>query len=105
MSRLLITRRGLRAGGMTRRGLLVAGAASIGSALLTGCDPLFDEASMRPLLDFGQWMSLRAHRSSRREPLVRNTPADISPERPTARRGRTATVILIWCFAPLPIGG
>ena len=69
---------------ITRRGLLVAGAASIGSAMLTGCDPLFDETSMRPLLDFGQWMSLRAHRLLlAAQPLVREyTLADISPDFP-----------------------
>jgi DMSO/TMAO reductase YedYZ molybdopterin-dependent catalytic subunit len=69
---------------MTRRGLLVAGAASIGSAMLTGCDPLFDDASMRPLLDFGQWMSLHAQRVLlTAQPLVREyTLADISPDFP-----------------------
>jgi DMSO/TMAO reductase YedYZ molybdopterin-dependent catalytic subunit len=69
---------------ITRRGLLAAGAASIGSTLLTGCDPLFEGQSMRPLLDFGQWMSLRAHRLLlAAQPLVREYAlADISPDFP-----------------------
>ena len=84
MSRAIITRRGLRTAGITRRGILAAGAATIGSTLLTGCDPLFGESSMRPLLDFGQWMSLHAHRVLlTTQPLVREyTLADISPEFP-----------------------
>ncbi|HMI95662.1 MAG TPA: molybdopterin-binding protein [Micropepsaceae bacterium] len=69
---------------ITRRGLLAAGAATVGSTLLTGCDPLFEGQSMRPLLDFGQWMSLRAHRLLlAAQPLVREyTLADISPDFP-----------------------
>jgi DMSO/TMAO reductase YedYZ molybdopterin-dependent catalytic subunit len=84
MSRAIITRRGLLTTGITRRGLLAAGAASIGSTLLAGCDPLFDGPSMRPLLDFGQLMSLRAHRLLlAAQPLVREyTLADISPDFP-----------------------
>jgi DMSO/TMAO reductase YedYZ molybdopterin-dependent catalytic subunit len=69
---------------ITRRGLLITGAATLGSTLLTGCDPLSRGLSMRPLLDFGQWMSLRAHRLLlAAQPLVREyTLADISPDFP-----------------------
>ena len=69
---------------ITRRGLLIAGAATAGSALLAGCDPLSEGVSMRPLLDFGQLMSLRAQRLLlAAQPLVREyTLADISPDFP-----------------------
>jgi DMSO/TMAO reductase YedYZ molybdopterin-dependent catalytic subunit len=69
---------------ITRRGLLIAGAATVGSTVLTGCDPLPEGLSMRPLLDFGQLMSLRAHRLLlAAQPLVREyTLADISPDFP-----------------------
>ena len=82
--RHIITRPGLLTGGLTRRGLLAAGAATLGGTLLAGCEPLFDGASMRPLLDFGQWMSLRAQRLLlTAQPLVREYRlADISPDFP-----------------------
>jgi len=69
---------------ISRRGLLTAGAATIGSTLLAGCDRVFESASMRPLLDFGQLMSLRAQRLLLTgQPLVREyTLADISPAFP-----------------------
>ena len=69
---------------ITRRGLLTAGAATVGSTLLAGCEPLYEGLSMRPLLDFGQLMSLRAHRLLLAgQPLVREyTLADISPDFP-----------------------
>ena len=69
---------------ITRRGLLTAGAATVGSTLLAGCEPLYEGLSMRPLLDFGQLMSLRAHRLLlAAQPLVREyTLADISPDFP-----------------------
>ena len=66
---------------MSRRGLLTASAATLGSTMLAGCDQLFSGMSARPLLDFGQLMSLRAHRLLlAHQPLVREfTLADISP--------------------------
>jgi len=69
---------------ISRRGLLTAGAATLGSTLLTGCNRLFEGASMRPLLDFGQLMSWKAHRLLLAgQPLVREfTLADISPQFP-----------------------
>ena len=69
---------------ITRRGLLIAGAATVGSTALAGCDPLGGGFSMRPLLDFGQLLSLRAHRLLlAAQPLVREyTLADISPDFP-----------------------
>jgi DMSO/TMAO reductase YedYZ molybdopterin-dependent catalytic subunit len=69
---------------ITRRGLLTAGAAIAGSSLLAGCDRIYEGLSMRPLLDFGQLMSLRAHRLLlATQPLVREyTLADISPDFP-----------------------
>jgi DMSO/TMAO reductase YedYZ molybdopterin-dependent catalytic subunit len=69
---------------ITRRGLLTAGAATVGSTLLAGCDPLYEGLSMQPLLDFGQLMSLRAHRLLlAAQPLVREyTLADVSPDFP-----------------------
>jgi DMSO/TMAO reductase YedYZ molybdopterin-dependent catalytic subunit len=69
---------------VTRRGLLVGGAGLAGSTLIAGCDRLYEGLSMRPLLDFGQIMSLRAHRLLlAAQPLVREyTLADISPDFP-----------------------
>jgi len=69
---------------ITRRRLLTAGAATLGSTLLAGCDRFFDSATTRPLLDFGQLMSLRAQRLLLAgQPLVREfSLADISPEFP-----------------------
>jgi len=69
---------------VTRRGLIAAGAATVGSTLLAGCDRLYEGLPTRPLLDFGQWMSLRAHRLLlAAQPLVREyTLADISPDFP-----------------------
>jgi DMSO/TMAO reductase YedYZ molybdopterin-dependent catalytic subunit len=68
---------------VTRRGLLTAGAAAAGGVLLAGYDRLYG-LSTRPLLDFGQLMSLRAHRLLlAAQPLVREyTLADISPDFP-----------------------
>jgi len=69
---------------ITRRGLLTAGVATVGGTLLAGCEPLCQGLSMRPLLDFGQLISLRAHRLLLAgQPLVREyTLADISPDFP-----------------------
>ena len=69
---------------ITRRGLLIAGAATVGSPLLAGCERLLEGQSMRPLLDFGQLLSLRAQRLLLAgQPLVREfTLADISTEFP-----------------------
>jgi len=66
---------------ISRRGLLTAGAATIGSTMLAGCDQLFSGTSVRPLLDFGQLMSLRGQRLLlANQPLVREFAlADISP--------------------------
>jgi DMSO/TMAO reductase YedYZ molybdopterin-dependent catalytic subunit len=69
---------------LSRRRLLTAGAASAGGMLLGGCDLLDDGPSMQPLLDFGQMLSLRAHRLILAgQPLVREyTMADVSPDFP-----------------------
>jgi DMSO/TMAO reductase YedYZ molybdopterin-dependent catalytic subunit len=69
---------------ITRRGLLTAGAATLGSALLAGCDRLFEELPTRPLLNFGQLLSYRAQRLLLAgQPLVREyTLADLSPDFP-----------------------
>jgi DMSO/TMAO reductase YedYZ molybdopterin-dependent catalytic subunit len=69
---------------ITRRGLLTAGVTTVGSTLLAGCDPLYEGLSMQPLLDFGQLLSLRAHRLLlAAQPLVREyTLADVSPDFP-----------------------
>jgi DMSO/TMAO reductase YedYZ molybdopterin-dependent catalytic subunit len=69
---------------ISRRKLLTAGAATMGTTLLAGCDRLSAGLSMRPLLDFGQLMSLRAHRLLlAAQPLVREyTLDDISPQFP-----------------------
>ena len=66
---------------ISRRGLLAAGAATLGGTMLAGCDQLFSGISTRPLLDFGQLMSLRAQRLLlANQPLVREFAlADISP--------------------------
>jgi DMSO/TMAO reductase YedYZ molybdopterin-dependent catalytic subunit len=69
---------------ITRRRLLTTGAATMGTTLLAGCDRLPEGLSMRPLLDFGQLMSLRAHRLLlAAQPLVREYALDdISPQFP-----------------------
>ena len=69
---------------ITRRTLLTAGAATVGSTLLAGCDRLYEGPSMRPLLDFGQLLSYRAQRLLlAAQPLVREyTLADLSPDFP-----------------------
>jgi len=70
---------------LSRRRLLTTGAATLGSAMLTGCNQLFSGESARPLLNFGQLMSLRAQRLLlANQPLVREFRlADISPGFPT----------------------
>ena len=69
---------------ITRRKLLTAGAATAGCTLLAGCDRLYEALPTRPLLDFGQLLSYRAHRLLLSgQPLVREfTLADISPQFP-----------------------
>src|SRR3954465_11720547 len=66
---------------LSRRGLITAGAATVGSTMLAGCDQLFSGTAARPLLDFGQLMSLKAQRLLlANQPLVREFRlADISP--------------------------
>jgi DMSO/TMAO reductase YedYZ molybdopterin-dependent catalytic subunit len=70
---------------ITRRSLIAGGSATA-ATLLSGCDPasVVDERSLRPLLDFGQFLSLQAQRLLLAgQPLVREfTAADISPEFP-----------------------
>jgi len=70
---------------ISRRGLLKAGATTVGGALLAGCDQLPGGLSMRPLLDFGQLLSYRAHRLLLAgQPLVREYALDdLSPDFPT----------------------
>jgi len=69
---------------ISRRGLLTAGAATAAGTLLSGCDALYEGISMQPALDFGQWLSHKAHRLLlAHQPLVREyTLADISPDFP-----------------------
>jgi DMSO/TMAO reductase YedYZ molybdopterin-dependent catalytic subunit len=69
---------------MTRRGLLQTGAAAAGGTLLAGCDGIAESFPTRSLLDFGQLLSLRAHRLLlASQPLVREYGLDdISPDFP-----------------------
>ena len=69
---------------ISRRGLLTVGAATAAGTLLSGCDALYEGISMQPALDFGQWLSHKAHRLLlAHQPLVREyTLADISPDFP-----------------------
>jgi len=69
---------------ISRRGLLTAGAATAAGTSLSGCDALYEGISMQPALDFGQWLSLKAHRLLlARQPLVREyAPALISQDFP-----------------------
>ena len=69
---------------ISRRGLLTAGAATAAGTLLSGCDALYEGISMQPALDFGQWLSHKAHRLLlAHQPLVREYKlADISPDFP-----------------------
>ena len=70
---------------ITRRSLIAGGSAAA-ATLLSGCDPasVLNVESLRPLLDFGQFMSLHAQRLLLKgQPLVREfTEADVSPEFP-----------------------
>jgi DMSO/TMAO reductase YedYZ molybdopterin-dependent catalytic subunit len=68
---------------ITRRGLVAAGSAAAAS-LVAGCEPISSSPSFRWLLDFGQFMSLKAQRLLlSTQPLVREyTEADISPDFP-----------------------
>ena len=68
---------------MTRRSVIAAGTAAAAS-LAAGCEPTSDSAAFRPLLDFGQFMSLRVQRLLLAwQPLVREyTEADISEDFP-----------------------
>jgi DMSO/TMAO reductase YedYZ molybdopterin-dependent catalytic subunit len=70
---------------ITRRRMLRTGLATVGSSLLAGCDGLAESASMRPLLDFGQLLSLHAHRLLLAgQPLVREYSLEqISPDFPS----------------------
>ena len=70
---------------VSRRRLLTTGAAAAGSTLLAGCDRVFESLPTRPLLDFGQLLSLRAQRLLLAgQPLVREfTLADLSPDFPS----------------------
>ncbi|MEA2937601.1 MAG: hypothetical protein QOC56_1105, partial [Alphaproteobacteria bacterium] len=69
---------------ISRRGLLTAGAATAGSALLGGCDELASAPPMRAALDFGQLASLHLQRLLLAgQPLVREYAAEhISPDFP-----------------------
>src|SRR5439155_10763600 len=69
---------------ITRRGLLRAGSAAAGSLLLSGCDEIANSRSTRWALDFGEWLSLRAHRLLLAgQPLVREYAVEqLSPDFP-----------------------
>jgi DMSO/TMAO reductase YedYZ molybdopterin-dependent catalytic subunit len=69
---------------ISRRGLLTAGTAAAGSALLSGCSDITEARSLRWLLDLGQYASQHAHRLLLAgQPLVREYAlADISPDFP-----------------------
>jgi len=70
---------------ITRRSLIAGGSAAA-ATLVSGCEPvaISDVGWLRPVLDFGQLMSLRVQRLLLAgQPLVREfTAADISPEFP-----------------------
>jgi DMSO/TMAO reductase YedYZ molybdopterin-dependent catalytic subunit len=70
---------------ITRRRLLTTGAAAAGTTLLAGCDRLAETFPTRRLLDFGQLLSLHAHRLLLAgQPLVREyTMEDLSPDFPS----------------------
>lgn len=69
---------------LTRRKLIGAGSAAAGGVLLSGCDQFADSPTVRPLLDFGQMLSLRVQRLLLAgQPLAREYgTADISPNFP-----------------------
>jgi DMSO/TMAO reductase YedYZ molybdopterin-dependent catalytic subunit len=69
---------------LTRRKLIGAGTAAGASLILGGCDPFGESSTVRPLLDFGQMVSLRVQRLLLAgQPLAREyTAADISPDFP-----------------------
>jgi DMSO/TMAO reductase YedYZ molybdopterin-dependent catalytic subunit len=69
---------------VSRRSLLRAGSVAGASVLLSGCDGGLESPSMRSVLDFGQWVSLRVQRLLLSgQPLAREfTVADISPDFP-----------------------
>src|ERR1700758_933020 len=70
---------------ITRRSLIAGGSAAA-AALVSGCEPVAVSETewLRPILDFGQFMSLHAQRLLLAgQPLVREfTETDISPEFP-----------------------
>jgi DMSO/TMAO reductase YedYZ molybdopterin-dependent catalytic subunit len=68
---------------ISRRRLLRAGSAAAASLALGGCD-LTESSSLRPMLDFGEFLSLRVQRwLLARQPLAREfAAADISPDFP-----------------------
>jgi DMSO/TMAO reductase YedYZ molybdopterin-dependent catalytic subunit len=68
---------------LSRRRLLRLGSALGASSLLSGCD-VFDSPTLRPALDFGQWVSLKVQRRLlARQPLAREYAAsDISADFP-----------------------
>jgi DMSO/TMAO reductase YedYZ molybdopterin-dependent catalytic subunit len=70
---------------ITRRSLIAGGSAAA-ATLVSGCEPvaISDVGWLRPVLDFGQFMSLHAQRLLLAgQPLVREfTEADMSPEFP-----------------------
>jgi DMSO/TMAO reductase YedYZ molybdopterin-dependent catalytic subunit len=69
---------------ISRRGLLRAGSVAGASLLLSGCDGVFEQPSLRGVLDFGQLLSLRVQRLLLSgQPLAREYAlADISPDFP-----------------------
>jgi DMSO/TMAO reductase YedYZ molybdopterin-dependent catalytic subunit len=69
---------------ISRRGLLRAGSVAGASLLLSGCDGVFEQPSLRGVLDFGQLLSLRVQRLLLSgQPLAREYGvADISPDFP-----------------------
>src|SRR5258708_7716514 len=74
---------GVQKRGVMSRGSLMAGGSAGAATLLSGCDPVAvsDVEWLRPILDFGQVMSMHAQRFLLAgQPLVREfTEADISP--------------------------
>ena len=69
---------------ISRRSLIRAGSAAAASLLVSGCDLFGESSSLRPVLDFGQLVSLRLQRLLlARQPLAREyAAADISPDFP-----------------------
>jgi DMSO/TMAO reductase YedYZ molybdopterin-dependent catalytic subunit len=79
---------------ISRRAFVAAGSTAAAS-LVAGCDPISNAPLLRPILDFGEMMSLHAHRLLlAAQPLVREYgEADISPDFPPNGTERPAGML------------